>query len=309
LLVFILGFYSCFNGFLAAQGVGINTNGQPADASAGLDLDFPDKGFLPPRIPLNGTLDTASILMPATGLLIFNTANAGLGITAVHPGYYYNAGSPQTPQWKRLIVQSDVDGSETILSAGSNVSISGSGTAQNPYVISGTGGGGFSHYIGEAFGGGVIFHLWKDAQGVEHGLVVDITNLSSGHFWSNVNQMIGLPSAQYSWDGMGNSNAIVGQPGHTNSAAALCLNSTNGGQSDWYLPSIDELGLLWQNRFNANKTLSTMQNALVVQNGFSYWSSTEQTSSPLHMHFHLGYASINIGNKIDAYVVRAIRAF
>ncbi|MDA0931363.1 MAG: hypothetical protein O3C32_08325, partial [Bacteroidetes bacterium] len=43
-----------------------------------------------------GTLDTASILMPATGLLIFNTANAGLGITAVHPGYYYNAGIQQT---------------------------------------------------------------------------------------------------------------------------------------------------------------------------------------------------------------------
>jgi hypothetical protein len=43
------------------------------------------------------------------------------------------------------------------------------------------------------------------------------------------------------------SNAIVGQEGLTNSAAALCLNSTNGGQSDWYLPSRDELISLYTN--------------------------------------------------------------
>ena len=48
-----------------------------------------------------------------------------------------------------------------------------------------SGGGGFNHYIGEAFGGGVIFHLWKDAGGDEHGLIVATTDTSSSAAWSN----------------------------------------------------------------------------------------------------------------------------
>ena len=126
--------------------------------------------------------------------------------------------------------------------------------------------GSFTHYIGEVFGGGIIFHLWKDAQGVEHGLIVDKTDLSSGQVWSNMNSsLIGI-SAQSSWDGLSNSNAIVMQAGHTISAAALCLNSTNGGQSDWYLPSIDELSLLWHSRFNVNKSLSTIGSVTFLPN-------------------------------------------
>ncbi len=311
LLVFILGFYSFFNGFLTAQGVGMNTNGQPADASAGLDLDFPDKGFLPPRIPLTGTLDTASILMPATGLLIFNTANAGLGITAVHPGYYYNAGSPQAPQWKRLIVQSDVDGSETILSAGSNVSISGSGTVQNPYVISGTGGGGFSHYIGEAYGGGVVFHLWKDAQGVEHGLVVELDNQPTNHLSSSSHQ-IGI-TAQSTWDGNANSTAIANHFGGGGGAAAFCLNLNSGGFSDWYLPSIDELKLLHTNRFNVNQTIAGIQqtsNPNAIHIGETgYWSSTEKWGSSEAWWLWFGEGRILKSIKTGTYSLRAIRKF
>jgi hypothetical protein len=96
-------------------------------------------------------------------------------------------------------------------------------------VGGGSGTGGFTHYIGEEFGGGVVFHLWKDASGVEHGLIVDKTDLSTSQVWSNIEQTLIGPSAQSSWDGLSNSNAIVGQAGHTSSASALCLNSTNGG--------------------------------------------------------------------------------
>ena len=39
--------------------------------------------------------------------------------------------------------------------------------------------GTFTHYIGEQFGGGVIFNLWKDAQGNEHGSIVDIVDLEA----------------------------------------------------------------------------------------------------------------------------------
>jgi hypothetical protein len=106
--------------------------------------------------------------------------------------------------------------------------------------------GGFNHYIGEQFGGGVIFHLWKDAQGEEHGLIVDLNDLSTSQAWSNIdNEYVAqLTALSSTWDGLSNSNAIVTQVGHTISAASLCLNSNNGGQNDWYLPSRDELKLL-----------------------------------------------------------------
>jgi hypothetical protein len=167
--------------------------------------------------------------------------------------------------------------------------------------------GGFTHYIGEQFGGGVIYHLWKDAQGVEHGLIADKTDLSIMQTSSNIVKLIGT-SAQSSWDGLSNSYAIIGQAGHTGSAAALCLSSTNGGQSDWYLPSIDELSLLWQTRFNVNKTLSTIGGAAILSNTVPYWSSTEYNDWNMHQFdFIKGWATFS--NKGNTTYVRAVRAF
>jgi hypothetical protein len=145
-------------------------------------------------------------------------------------------------------------------------------------IVGGGTTGGFTHYIGEQYGGGLVFHLWKDAQGVEHGLIVDLTDLSTSQDWSNVSDPVGI-TARSSWDGLSNSISIVSQVGHTNSAAAMCLNSSNGGQNDWYLPSIDELVLLFNNRFNVNKTISSINNAnIVFDDLFDYWSSTESIS-------------------------------
>lgn len=171
-----------------------------------------------------------------------------------------------------------------------------------------SGGGNFTHYLGEQFGGGVIFHLWKDAQGVEHGLIIDKTDLSTGQDWSNIGQTLIGTSAQSNWDGLSNSNAIVAQAGHTNSSAALCLNSTNNGQSDWYLPSIDELSLLWHNRFNVNKTFSTIGGATVLPFSGFYWSSTE-TNANLALTFAFHNGNVSNANKTLPTYVRAVRAF
>jgi hypothetical protein len=179
-------------------------------------------------------------------------------------------------------------------------------------VVGGSGGGVFTHFIGEEFGGGVVFHLWKDASGVEHGLIVDKTDLSTSQVWSNINATIIGTIAQSSWNGLGNSNAIVSQAGHTNSAALLCLNSTNGGQSDWYLPSIDELSLLWHNRFNVNKSLSTIGGATVLPYTANFWSSTEfNFNDAWAFYFFTGYAAhyTSYGIKSITNYVRAVRAF
>jgi hypothetical protein len=204
---------------------------------------------------------------------------------------------------------------ETDPSGGTNYSITGTSQLLSvPYALyaanagTATGGGNFTHYIGEQFGGGVIFHLWKDNAGVEHGLIVDKTDLSTAQVWSNIDQTLIGPSAQSSWDGLSNSNAIVGQAGHISSAAALCLNTTNGGQSDWYLPSIDELSLLWHSRFNVNKSLSTIGGASVLPISADYWSSTEDGNfNAWSFSFGDGLA-INF-NKYFTNYVRAVRAF
>ncbi len=180
--------------------------------------------------------------------------------------------------------------------------------AQGPTGATGPAGvGSFTHYLGEAFGGGVIYHLWKDNLGQEHGLIVDITDLSLNETWSNItgNQ---VGSAQSTWNGLGNSNAIVAQPGHVSSAASLCLNSTNGGQTDWYLPSIDELSVLWQNRFIVNKSLSSVGGSTPLPITGTIWSSTEWNYMYAWM-FGFTDASSSFAVKTNAMSVRAVRTF
>jgi hypothetical protein len=171
------------------------------------------------------------------------------------------------------------------------------------------GAGGFTHYIGEAFGGGVVFHLWKDNTGAEHGLIVDKTDLSNGQqAWSNVTLTLIGPVAQSIWDGLTNCNAIFSQAGHANSAAALCLYSTNGGQSDWYLPSIQELNMLWNNYYTVARSLSQIPGAVQLQPS-AYWSSSEWgiCNCAWAYGFDDGYASGN--QKVNTHYVRAIRSF
>ncbi len=236
-----------------------------------------------------------------------NTDDFGLFNLVIGAGAV-QSGSMATIDWSNenyyLKVGMDATGGTNFLTMGTTQLLSvpyalHAKTAES-IVGGGSGGGGFTHYIGEEFGGGVIFHLWKDNAGVEHGLIVDKTDLSTSQVWSNIDQTLIGPAAQSSWDGLSNSNAIIGQARHTNSAAALCLNSTNGGQSDWYLPSIDELSLLWHCRFNVNKSLSTIGGATVLPNSAYYWSSTESGSlNAWNFYFFTGNAVNN--NKSNRY--------
>jgi hypothetical protein len=167
--------------------------------------------------------------------------------------------------------KADVDGSETKVTAGTNVTVTGLGTSVNPYIINSMGVGGFTHYIGELYGGGIIVAIWKEA-GIEKGLIASLTDLSSGSTWSNVTQTLIGPSAQSWTDGQANTNAIIAQPGHTSSAAKLCNDYVSGGYSDWYLPALAEL-------VNCFRPAYIVYNTLGPTNGFkldgSYWSSTE----------------------------------
>jgi hypothetical protein len=83
--------------FFAQVGIGTTT----PNASAKLEINATDKGFLPPRVALTSTSDAATITTPAIGLFIYNTATAGTAPNDVTPGFYYYGGS----QWQRIINQ------------------------------------------------------------------------------------------------------------------------------------------------------------------------------------------------------------
>lgn len=88
----------------AQQNVGIGTNSPVA--SAQLEVSASNKGFLPPRVALTSTTDVSTIAAPANGLLIYNTATAGVAPTNVLPGYYYYTGTA----WMRVVTGGTAQG-------------------------------------------------------------------------------------------------------------------------------------------------------------------------------------------------------
>ncbi len=84
-----------------AQNIGINSTGAAPAASAMLDIDASpgnNRGMLIPRLALVTTNNASPVTAPATSLMVYNTATAGSGSTAVVPGYYYWNGS----KWVKL---------------------------------------------------------------------------------------------------------------------------------------------------------------------------------------------------------------
>lgn len=71
--------------------VGINSDNSAPDPSAILDVKSTTSGFLTPRMTKD---ERDAIANPATSLLIYQTDNT--------PGYYYNSGTPATPNWVRI---------------------------------------------------------------------------------------------------------------------------------------------------------------------------------------------------------------
>jgi hypothetical protein len=89
----------CFAFHAASQNVGINRDGAAPHPSAMLDIQSASGGVLIPRIALTGNSDTVTIVKPAPSLLVYNTAAAGSGNSAITPGYYFWNGSA----WVRLM--------------------------------------------------------------------------------------------------------------------------------------------------------------------------------------------------------------
>lgn len=118
--------------------IGIGTSSP--DASAKLHINASNKGVLIPQVSLVHSADATTIASPATSLLVYNT-NASLSTPdGSGTGYYYNNGTPSSPQWVRFSTGSlttaktigNVSPSRTV--AIGEIEIRYNGTANNSYL-------------------------------------------------------------------------------------------------------------------------------------------------------------------------------
>lgn len=142
------------------------------------------------------------------------------------------------------------------------------------------------HFIGEFFGGGIVFNTWRDYLGVQHGLIASLDDLADarGHDASTSVASPALVGTSYD-NGATNTAAIISAlSGPT--AAAVCRAYNAGTFTDWYLPAVWELQLLYNQAFTLTSILATDNNA--ATNGFLpsatravwYWSSTDGAAQP-----------------------------
>lgn len=182
----------------------------------------------------------------------------------------------------------------------------------NSFFTSEKGGSGnFTHYIGELFGGGIVAAVWK-VKGVEHGLIVSLSDLSDGIMWSNIDTVLIGVNAQNAINGQINTTAIVGQAGAKTTAAGLCVAYTGGGFSDWYLPSKFEMSQLYNSALPINIVLEADGDPATI--GFEfinnpyYWTSTEYFNIKSWLqNFFIGTTYNDF--KAAPYRVRAVRKF
>jgi len=174
--------------------------------------------------------------------------------------------------------------------------------------------GGSTHYVGELYGGGVVF--WVDHTG-NHGLICSMIDLSTGIIWTtDAYQFSTVPGGAISdWDGQSNTTAIVAQAGAGSTyAAGLCDAYTNanygtGVFSDWYLPSRGELIDLWNSLKTVQKALDSDGNAATTAiTEATYWSSSDYYYGNA-WYFHFYYGGPGNGSKYNTGYVRAVRAF
>ena len=145
-------------------------------------------------------------------------------------------------------------------------------------------------------GGGIIFHISEDGK---YGLEAAQDDQSSGEQWYNGTDKITHAVKSGINGGSFNTDRIIINQGNGSYAALLCANYNGGGYGDWYLPSKDELNLMYTNLHSSS--LGGFASA-------NYWSSSEVDSG-----FAWSQAFYNglqiVFNKIFMLEVRAVRAF
>ena len=255
-------------------------------------------GFLPPRMN-TAERDAIPVTAASDGMIIFNLTTGRLN--------YYDSFALQWFELHRGAHVNIIDyfrtlpnGIQTLLDAG-----------ETPINIINEGAD-TSAFIGLNYEGGIIFYMRSDGTG----LVAATTDQSIAAEWGCFgtdlpavpNVTIDPPSGPGAeiGDGSTNTTGILSVGNCPSAPAALaCTNYTEGGHSDWFLPSAKELDEMYQKIGQGASGTNT--NIGEFADSF-YWSSSEfDDFSAWFQIFDNGNQSFF--NRISNYRVRAIRAF
>jgi TonB-dependent SusC/RagA subfamily outer membrane receptor len=150
------------------------------------------------------------------------------------------------------------------------------------------------YVIGEYLNGGYIFYVDKTG---EHGLVCAPSDQSLDALWSH-SAPAGAAGRAIGTGYQNTADIVIGCP-EEGIAARLCYDLEMNGYSDWFLPSIDELLLMYTNLHSKDS------------GGFKdcfYWSSTQDNYGAWVVSFYYGSKSNHNKNE-NTIRTRAVRAF
>lgn len=172
-------------------------------------------------------------------------------------------------------------------------------SASNPFVTKDT-----THFVGELFGGGVIFYVDPSKK---HGLICSM---------SDIRDPLKNSRSRPSPNAQRDPSDIISKGQNAERAHEVCETYTNsnygtGQFSDWYLPSIEELRILYQVKNTINKSLKKYDPKIVDYLDKIYWSSSvvkaDLIPSNQLMDFEDGTLIISMNRPMT--YVRAVRKF
>jgi len=169
-----------------------------------------------------------------------------------------------------------------------------------------------AHYVGELFGGGVVFSVDESKQ---HGLICSMSDIRDP-----VSSRLDLKQDPISVKNEPDTKALMSKDYTVNNrdrAVYLCDSYSNSNYgtgifSNWHLPPIDELKILYNVKNEINKALEKFGNSVTDPLIKVYWSSSKMQSEIMDSYYQFNFedgAIIISPNLTGKTYVRAVRTF